>query len=1018
MKKLLLLLCSVWFTSTIYAQQVVVKGTVTDAAGVGIPGVTIQVKNSSVGTVTDLEGGFSLQAKEGDILVFRSMGYAEKEVTIDSETLDLKITLSEDIAALEEVVVVGYGSQKKSLLTGAISKVKTEDLEQSRSLRVEQALQGRTAGVTVMSNSGQPGDNFTIRIRGVGTNGNPDPLFIVDGLPLSKEALDFLNPSDIESLEILKDAAATAIYGARGANGVVLITTKSGKSGRMSVTYDGYYGVQQPWRKLNLLNAEQYVSVINAQAANANKPPVFSPNYTGYRNLDSLRWDTDWQDQMFYSGAPKTSHTLSFSGGSEGMTYSSSLSYFGQEGIVARGNSEFERITYRLNVEKKFDKLTLGSNINLANIESKGISANDFFSGNSLANAMNMPPIVPVTFDDGVYGTPEDMGVPLQEITNPIAILDVTNQRRVVNKVIAGVTANYQLTEELSATLRYGTEYAYVNSNSYIPEYNIDATHRSNSSFITRALDKYVRWNLDAFINYNKTVGKQDFSFTLGTNSFKEWGENMSVTKQDLIFDEFNKAYLDNATNPDAVANGGYNVHTIRSYFGRLNYSFDGKYIASFVMRADGSSRFGPKNKFGYFPAASFGWVASKESFFPQNDLIGFFKLRASWGQTGSDNIGDFAYTTLLNNGLITYFGENEQQVNGVATTNLANPSLRWETSEQLDIGFDASLFDGSVMMTFDYFNKSTKDWLVTAPIVPSAGNGAPVANGGEVRNSGIELELNYFKEVNDFSFDFTLTGAYLKNEVVSINNEGQELLGGEGGFGQSSILRAVPGLPIGHFYGYLTDGIFQTQEEIEAYVGPDGNPIQPNAVPGDFRFQDLDGDGSIDDANDRTILGSPYPDWTMGFNLGITWKNFDLNAFWYASIGQQIWNGTRRYDVTFANFTTEVFNAWDGPGTSNTYPRLTEVDDNGNWSRPSDFFIEDADYLRLRNLTLGYNVSLPTSSSIKQLRFYLSSENLITLTKYSGYEPEIGGAPFQIGVDKGIYPNARTFLGGMKVTF
>ena len=1019
-RKLLLLIGAMCLmVSAAFAQGRTVQGTITDGSGVGIPGVNIRIKGTSLGASTDLDGKYTLSGVEdGNVLEITAIGFKPQEVQVGSRSV-IDLQLEADVLGLEEVVVVGYGSQKKSLVTGAISSIDADELAESRALRVEQALQGKSAGTIVMSNSGQPGDNFTIRIRGVGTNGNPDPLFIVDGVPLSKEALDYLNPSDVESMEILKDAAAGAIYGARAANGVVLITTKTGKKGRMQVTYDGYYGVQEPWRKLDLLNAEEYITVMNAQALNAGRPAIFSPNAPGYRNLDSLRWDTDWQDQMFYSGAPKTSHTLSFSGGNDNTTYSSSLSYYDQEGIVAKGFSDFERVTYRLNVDQSFGKLTLGTRTTFTHIEKRGISPNDFFAGNSLGQAMNMAPVVPVRMPDGTFGTPQTFGIPMQEITNPLGIFDVTNQNTNVDKVIASLRADYDLMDNLKLTVNYGTEYAFVNGNSYTPAYELDATHRNAISSVTRSLDRYVRWNLDAYATYNTNFGNHSLTAVAGTTAFKEESESLGATKQDLIFDDFGRAYLDNARSTEATAYGGYNLHTIRSYFGRANYSYQEKYIATAVLRADGSSRFGPANKFGFFPAVSAGWVASAESFWPAALPVSYFKLRASWGQTGNDNIGDFRYTTLLNSGLITFFGPDETQINGVAATQVPNPSLKWETSEQLDIGFDTRILNDQVAITFDWYNKTTKDWLVTAPIVPSAGSGAPTINGGTVRNTGLELEMSHFRTIGELELDLSFTGAWMRNTVMSINNTGQELLGGSGGFGQNAILRATPGQPLGYFYGYQTDGIFQNQTEVENHTGPDGNLLQPNAVPGDFRFRDRNNDGNIDDA-DRTMLGSPYPDFTLGLNIGLDWKGFDVSTFLYAALGQQIWNGTRRYDVTYANFTTEALNAWNGEGTSNTFPRLTEVDDNGNWSRPSDFFVEDADFLRMRNLTVGYTLpkDLLANLGINKVRVYFTGENLFTATTYSGYEPEIGGTPFQIGVDKGIYPNARVYLGGMSIQF
>lgn len=1006
----------------VFYGQTTITGIVTDTKGLTIPGATVLAKGSSTATVTDVDGNYTINVPDGiNVLVFSMMGMETQEIEIGSNTV-INCVLSIMVSDLDEVVVIGYGTQKKSLVTGAISKIESDDIAKGGILQVNQALQGQSAGVVVANNSGQPGDGVSVRIRGTGTNGNAEPLYIVDGLPLSSGGLDFLSPSDIESIEVLKDAAASAIYGARGANGVVLISTKKGsKNKKFQVSYNGYFGVQNPWRKLNLLDADEYIMITNEAAVNAGQNPVFDQAM-----IDTLNWNTDWQDQMFNYNAPKVSHVFSFSGGSDKSSYSSSFSYFGQAGIVAKDKSDFERMTYRLNTTRDFGFLQVGSNINLAKLKVKGIAPNDHYAATSLTQALNTPPIVPVTYDDGTYATPEDFGVAMQEITNPIAMLDYLNNETNTNKLVGSVYGLFDfgklfnVLDGLTYRVTYGGELAYVTNRGYTPEYNLDATHQNPVNKVWKNIDLYGRWNFENVISYSKELANQNITVMAGNTLYKDWFENIGGSKTDLIFDDFDHAYLDNAQDPEsALVYGTYFEHTIMSYFGRVSYGLMDKYLLTATLRADGSSRFGKQNQFGYFPSVSAGWVISKESFFDGIKPIYFLKLRASWGQNGNEEIGNFNYTSLMTNTSIYYFGNTQTQYNGVQPLAIANPNLKWETSEQTDIGLDLRLFDGRVSLTSDYYIKTTKDWLITPPAMLIIGNNPPVVNGGDVRNSGVELELSLNQNMGGINMNVMFTGAFNKNEVLSIPNTEQRLVGGTGGHGQSDILFAEPGLPLGVFYALETDGVFQNWDEINAYINEDDNLIQPNAQPGDIKFVDYNNDGTIND-EDRQYLGNPYPDFIGGLNLNLTWKGIDFTMFWYTAIGQQVWDATRRYDLNYANYSGDVLNRWTGDGTSDYYPRVTLSDLNNNFSTPSDFFIKDADYLRLKNLTVGYTFPQNLTSNIKvsKLRVYVSGENLLTFTKYDGLEPEIGGSPFANGIDHGIYPQARTILGGVSINF
>jgi TonB-dependent starch-binding outer membrane protein SusC len=481
-----------------------------------------------------------------------------------------------------------------------------------------------------------------------------------------------------------------------------------------------------------------------------------------------------------------------------------------------------------------------------------------------------------------------------------------------------------------------------------------------------------------------------------------------------LIFDNLDQAYLDNSLQKRGQVSNGFGEHTLQSYFGRVYYNYDEKYLLEGVLRVDGSSRFGSENRYGYFPAVSVGWVLSKESFFPKNDVVDFIKVRASWGQNGNERIGNFQYTSLMQGGLSYSFGDGQTLYNGIQPDFYPNPSIKWETSEQVDIGLDMNMFDGRVTLAFDYYDKRTKDWLISAPTLLLIGNNGPVVNGGDVKNSGLELELGFKNQFSrDLSIDIALTASTNKNEVLSIKNESGAFTGGTGSVGQNDILRAEVGKPLGYFWGYKTEGIFQHVAELEDY------PYQPNAKVGDFKFADINGDGALTDA-DRTNIGNPYPALITGLNTGVDFKNFDMSMFWYAAIGHQIWMANRRNDLIYANYTTAVRDRWQGEDSTDEYPRVTLSDPNQSWKRPSDFYVHDANFLRLKNITLGYTLpsALSNTIGIRKLRLYVTSENLITFTKYPGMEVEVGGGPLGIGIDHGVYPQSKTFLGGMSITF
>jgi TonB-linked SusC/RagA family outer membrane protein len=1003
-------------------QEIKVQGVVTDVDGDPLPGVNVIEKGTMNGTITDENGNYSINVESADaVLVFSFIGYLSEEMLVGTQT-SIDVSLIQSIEALEEVVVIGYGIQKKSVVTGAIAKVGSDIIERSNDLRIEQVLQGRTAGVMIMSNSGQPGDNLTIRIRGVGTNSNPDPLFLVDGLPLQKEGLDYLNPTDVESVEVLKDASAAAIYGTRGANGVILITTKQGKVGRKpEISYEGYYCVQNPWRKMDMLNASQYIDIINEAGVNDGRSPFFSDAV-----IDTMHYDTDWQDEMFYDNAPKMSHRISVSGGSEKSAYYSSLSYYSQDGLIAEGKSNFKRLNYRINSTHELGRLTVTNNLNVVSINKKGVDANNMYGFTGINQAMNMPPIVPVKYGDGSWAVPTDYGVGIQEITNPIAMLDVLNRTEKTNKILGNVAADLRIIKGLVFRTNFSAEYAYVTNDEYVPAYSIDATHRNyargdSSDFVTKEIHKYMRWNLDNTLSYTKTLGNHNMTALIGMTRFKEWDEGVYGKRYTIIFDDFEHAYLDNGISLDMAATGKYAEHTLASTFARLNYNYKEKYLLEGVLRIDGSSRFGSASRYGKFPAVSAGWVISREGFFPANDVVNFLKIRASWGKNGSENIPDFRFIGLMSNDKRYYFGDTKTMYNGILPTFISNAGLKWEASEQLDFGVDMALLSSRLTFAFDFYNKKTKDWLIQAPAPDLLGNNPPWVNGGDVQNRGIEMELGYKNNITkNLYINILLTGATNKNEVLDIPNVAHVLQGGSAVHGQGNVLRAEVGTPMGFFYGYETAGIIQTEEQLEEV-----KLIQKAAKLGDFIFVDSNNDSTINDF-DKTNIGNPYPKITAGCNITIGWKGFDLYMFWYSALGHQIIMATRRSDLKYVNFTTDVMDRWHGEGTSYDEPRVSISDGNGNYKKFSDYFVKDADFLRLKAITLGYTVPAKLTNAIKvsKLRFYVSSENLLTFTKYPGMEVEVGGTPFgaqstnPIGVDHGIYPQAKTYLAGVNIVF
>jgi TonB-linked SusC/RagA family outer membrane protein len=1018
---LTLLLASPWL---MYA-QFTASGTVQASKNAEkLIGVTVLEKGTSNGTSTDFDGNFTLEVANAEaVLVISYVGFISQEIKAAS---GLAVQLEEDSDLLDEVVVIGYGTQKKSVVTGAISTIKAEDLESMPVIRLENSLQGRVSGVRVTSNSGQPGAAATVRIRGTSSINNSEPLYVVDGVPISG-GIEYLNQSDIQSIEVLKDAASASIYGARSASGVILVTTKQGKKDRFEINYHTYFGYQSPWKKLPLLNAREYTTLMNESSVAAGGNILF-PDPSSYTT------STDWQDAVFNYKAPMQNHEMSLAAGGEKSQYFLSFGYFKQAGIVSSAQSEFERISTRLNSTHKISKyVSLGTNVAYTHINGLGVPENTEF-GSPLGRAINLDPLTPVVVTDtAISNLPQytnfnvvrdENGNPYgispyvtSEILNPVAAVQVQPNRGWSDKIVASAYLEVEPIKGLKFNSNIGTDVAFWGNESFSPIYYLNASNRNDLTRYGRSQNKGLHWIWQNTVSYNKLIDLHAISLVAGVVAERNFGEGIGGQVQGIPVTNIDDASLLFPTSIDNQSFYGFEYNsTLLSYLGRANYNFNEKYLFSATLRVDGSSKFGQNNKFGFFPAVSAGWVLTEEAFLRKNPSINFLKLRASWGVNGNDQIGDFRYVSTVGGGRNYTFGLNDDLVSGYSPNAIANPDLKWEQTTQTNFGFDARLFK-DITLTFDWFMKNTSGMLLQVAVPGYVGNAGPIGNIATMSNTGFEVELGYNKALKS-GWEFGVSGniSYVKNEVTDIGPD-KEFLTGQRFSPQSlEITRTQVGLPVGYFFGYQTDGIFQNQAEVDAYTNADGSPIQPDASPGDFRFKDLDGDGTID-ADDRTMIGDPTPNWTYGFNLSAAYKGFDILLFGQGVWGNDVYNATRRFDLQMANLTGDALNRWTGEGSTNDYPRLVMNDPNQNFSRSSDFYVQNGAFFRVKTLQLGYTV--PTALSerlkIKRLRLYVSGNNILTLTAYKGFDPEIGGGSF--GVDRGNYPQARSILFGLNLT-
>jgi TonB-linked SusC/RagA family outer membrane protein len=1032
-----LMSCLLLFPAMLFAQDIRVTGKVTDQSdGSPLPGVTITVEGTSRATLSDNAGNFIINAPTGGRLVIKLIGMATKTVPVTGSLVN--VTLLEDSKALSEVVVVGYGVQKKSVVTGAISSVKASDLESQPVTRIEQSLQGRTSGLTIASSSGQPGAAASVRVRGITTfnrsgGDNNQPLWVVDGVVVDNGGISFINQSDIESIEVLKDAASQAIYGARAAAGVILVTTKKGKAGGIRVNYSGYYGISAPSKKLDLLDASQYAMIRNEAAVNAGAAAPFA-------NPSALGKGTDWQDVIFNNSAKRQNQEFSLSGGNDVSTFYSSVGYLNQEGIVASDISKYKRVNIRLNSTHKVAKfLTLGQNLGFSHEKSTGLGNTNSEFGGPLSSAINLDPITPLVVTDPAVagaspynnnrvfrdanGNPYGISTQVaQELTNPLAYI----QSRIGNygwsdNIVGNVFGELKPIAGLTIRSTLGTKLSFYGSESFTPTYFLNSSTISSQNNFNRQQNRQVNYNLENTAQYSKTFNQHSFSVLLGQGLYVDnnsRGTNISYFNLPVnTFDEASMNF-NVATDQRTAAGSEGQLHKVASFFGRLNYNFNEKYLFEAVLRRDGSSRFGANNKFGYFPSVSAGWVVSKEDFLADNKVLNFFKLRGGYGVVGNDNISDFGYVSVIGSGRNYTFGNSGNYNVGYSPESpFPSPNLRWEETRSTNIGFDATILN-DFTLTMEWYRKLTKD-ILQNPRIPSylGAVTSPPANVADMKNTGLEIELAYRKKFGDLSFSANGNISFLKNVVTNLGS-GIAYLGGGENFQSSSypITRTAVGQAYNSFYGFKTAGIFQTQAEVDSYTGSKGK-IQPNAAPGDFRYEDINGDGVITEA-DRTFIGNPTPKYTYGLTINLAYKAFDFMVFGNGVGGNDIFQGLRRLDILNANYQTSILGRWTGPGTSNTIPRVITSDPNGNFTNPSDFYLQKGNYFRVKVVQLGYNLPKETINKIgmQRARVYLMSENLFTITKYTGYDPEIGGGVMSI--DRGIYPQARSFMLGLTVGF
>ena len=974
-----------------FAQQITVQGVVKDQTGETVIGASVMEKGTTNGTITGIDGDFSLNMSPNGTLVVSFVGYKTQEVQVKGQK-QLQVVLSEDAEMLDEVVVIGYGTMKKSDLTGAVSSIGNKDIKDSPVSNLGQAIQGKISGVQIVD-AGKPGDNVSIKIRGLGSINNCDPLVVIDGVPTDL-GLSSLNMADVERLDVLKDASATAIYGSRGANGVVMITTKRGTEGKGKLAVSANYSFQNATNVPSLLNAAQYAELSNDMMVNSGRNP--NPEWA---NPSELGAGTDWMDELLRTGVMQN-YTVSYSGGNEKSHYYVSGGFLDQSGIVKSVN--YRRFTFQSNSDAQVLKwLKFSNNITFSADTKKSGSYN-------IGDALKALPIYPVKNEDGSWSGPDGNSEWYGSTRNPIGPTELNKSQTDGYNFLANLTAELTFTKWLKFKSTFGYDAKFWFIDNFTPKYNWKPTPTEETSRY-KSDNKSFTYLWDNYFLFDHTFAeKHRVGLMAGMSA--QWNTNDYLNAQKNVFMFDNVHEMDNGEEMYAIG-GNETEWALLSYMARVNYSYEDRYLLTATIRRDGSSRFGKKHRWGTFPSVSVAWRASQEKWFPKNDYINDLKVRAGYGVTGSQaSVGNYSYLASYNTSVYP-FGISSGNQTALVSSTLANPYIHWEEVAQTNIGFDASLFNSRVMFSFDAYLKETRDMLVKASIPITSGfedTTTTYTNAGKVRNQGIEMSLHTNNHTGELGWETNVTATYNKNKIKDLNSDVPYYINQ---INNSYVTMLAKDYPINVFYGYVTDGIFQNQSEVNTHA------VQPGAEPGDIRFRDLNNDGVINDS-DRTVIGNPNPSWLFSMNNSLSYKGFELSVFLQGIAGNKIYNANNIDNTGMAaayNQTTDVLKRWQGEGTSNSMPRAVFGDPNQN-TRVSDRFVENGSYLRLKNITLSYTFPKQwlQKAQIENARLSLSCENVATITGYSGFDPEVGIN----GIDQNRYPISRTFSLGLNFNF
>lgn len=974
-----------------FAQQITVQGVVKDQTGETVIGASVMEKGTTNGTITGIDGDFSLNMSPNGTLVVSFVGYKTQEVQVKGQK-QLQVVLSEDAEMLDEVVVIGYGTMKKSDLTGAVSSIGNKDIKDSPVSNLGQAIQGKISGVQIVD-AGKPGDNVSIKIRGLGSINNCDPLVVIDGVPTDL-GLSSLNMADVERLDVLKDASATAIYGSRGANGVVMITTKRGTEGKGKLAVSANYSFQNATNVPSLLNAAQYAELSNDMMVNSGRNP--NPEWA---NPSELGAGTDWMDELLRTGVMQN-YTVSYSGGNEKSHYYVSGGFLDQSGIVKSVN--YRRFTFQSNSDAQVLKwLKFSNNITFSADTKKSGSYN-------IGDALKALPIYPVKNEDGSWSGPDGNSEWYGSTRNSIGPTELNKSQTDGYNFLANLTAELTFTKWLKFKSTFGYDAKFWFIDNFTPKYNWKPTPTEETSRY-KSDNKSFTYLWDNYFLFDHTFSeKHRVGLMAGMSA--QWNTNDYLNAQKNVFMFDNVHEMDNGEEMYAIG-GNETEWALLSYMARVNYSYEDRYLLTATIRRDGSSRFGKKHRWGTFPSVSVAWRASQEKWFPKNDYINDLKVRAGYGVTGSQaSVGNYSYLASYNTSVYP-FGISSGNQTALVSSTLANPYIHWEEVAQTNIGFDASLFNSRVMFSFDAYLKETRDMLVKASIPITSGfedTTTTYTNAGKVRNQGIEMSLHTINLTGELGWETNLTATYNKNKIKDLNSDVPYYINQ---INNSYVTMLAKDYPINVFYGYVTDGIFQNQSEVNTHA------VQPGAEPGDIRFRDLNNDGVINDS-DRTVIGNPNPSWLFSMNNSLSYKGFELSVFLQGIAGNKIYNANNIDNTGMAaayNQTTDVLKRWQGEGTSNSMPRAVFGDPNQN-TRVSDRFVENGSYLRLKNITLSYTFPKQwlQKAQIENARLSLSCENVATITGYSGFDPEVGIN----GIDQNRYPISRTFSLGLNFNF